>query len=276
MPIETKDGKFTIPRKSTLVLNGRDAKILVADYDFESQHLVYSTSEIFTHQSLGKTDVMLVYAYEDEDGEVALKATNGSAKATDGDITTSSADGIFQINYKHPNGTMPIQVTGAGDKDLLLLVAGYDSATRWWAPEISTDARVLIQGPYLVRDAKVSGSTLSFTGDIDATTDILVVAPDNVDTFQWNGKKVELQKQSDNLWKGTLTFDKPNLEISDLSKATWKYKAASPETAPDFDDSTWVDADHQDTNATVAPETKPVLYADDYGNIVRKMCFVHA
>ncbi|ORZ03961.1 glycoside hydrolase superfamily [Syncephalastrum racemosum] len=265
VPINTKDGSFTLPRNSTLVLNGRDAKILVADYDFESQHLVYSTSEIFTHQSLGKMDVIVVYAYEGEDGEFALKAANGSAKATDGDITTSSADGVLQINYKHPNGTMPIEVTGAGDKDLLLLVAGYNSATRWWAPEVSARERVLIQGPYLVRDAKVSGSTLSFTGDIDATTDILVVAPDNVRSFRWNNKSVKLQKQSNGIWKGTLTFDKPNIQITDLSKATWKYKAGSPETAPDFDDSTWMVADHQDTNATVAPETKPVLYADDYG-----------
>ena len=41
-PIETADGSYTVP----LRLTGQDAKTLVANYDLEGNHLVYSTSEI--------------------------------------------------------------------------------------------------------------------------------------------------------------------------------------------------------------------------------------
>ena len=45
-PISTADGTYTVP----LRLAGQDAKTLVADYDLEGEHLVYSTSEIETHR----------------------------------------------------------------------------------------------------------------------------------------------------------------------------------------------------------------------------------
>ena len=48
-PISTSDGSYTMPQQGTLQLNGQDAKMLVADYDMDGQHLVYSTSEIMTH-----------------------------------------------------------------------------------------------------------------------------------------------------------------------------------------------------------------------------------
>lgn len=270
--IETSDGKFTIPRSSKLILNGRDSKILAADYDFESQHLVYATSEIFTHFSTGSVDVLAVYAYEGEEGEIALKINeNVTVRSSDKGVTSSASDGITQINYEHPkNGTTAIQVSG-GDKDVLILVSGYSTATKWWAPVVSKEQRVLIQGPYLVRSASISGDTLSFLGDIDTDTPIEVVASDNIRNFHWNGKNVSLKKSSYGSWTGIIKFQKPNIKITDLTKATWKYSPASPESDPNFDDSKWLTADHTTTNSTTEPISLPVLYADDYG----KFYFAH-
>jgi beta-galactosidase GanA len=45
----------------------------------------------------------------------------------------------------------------------------------------------------------------------------------------------------------------------------WKYSAENPESAPDFDDSGWVAANHPTTTNPTKPATLPVLYADDYG-----------
>ncbi|KAI9322100.1 glycoside hydrolase superfamily [Dichotomocladium elegans] len=280
--VETTDGTFVVPRsrKSKLVLNGRDAKILVADYDFESQHLVYATSEIFTHQSFESYDVLIVYAYEQEDGELALKLKNkdhhqvkvsSSAKG----VSSSVKNSIVQINYKHPNGTISIYVSSSGDdgdgntKDLLILVAGYESAaTRWWAPTVKDTAsdRVLIQGPYLVREASIEGSTVHFLGDIDEDTPIQVVVPDYVKAFTWNGKAIHLRKGKHAIWTGLLKFTAPkNLLLPDLRKLDWKYSPASPETHPDFDDSSWIVANHLQTNSVTVPSSWPILYADDYG-----------
>ena len=268
--IETTDGKFEIPRSSKLILNGRDAKILTTDYAFNSQHLVYSTSEIFTHQDVGSHDVIVVYAYEKEEGEFAIKVKGDKPHVeTDDDSVKSEVnDGILQLTYTHPNGTTPVYISGGADKDLLVLVAGYDSALRWWAPYIDEKKgeRALIHGPYLVRNAKKAESTIAFTGDIDETTDIQVVLPDDVESITWNGENVKLTKQDKHgIFTGTLEFKKPDITFTDLTKATWKYKPASPETDPEFDDSEWVTADHLSTNSTTPHDTWPILYADDYG-----------
>ena len=76
-PITTSDGTYTIPQEGTLELNGQDAKMLVADYAMDGQHLVYSTSEIMTHfaqgsQDVGSQDVALLYGRDGEDGETVL------------------------------------------------------------------------------------------------------------------------------------------------------------------------------------------------------------
>lgn len=255
------------------MLNGRDAKIIVADYDFESQYLVYSTSEIFTHQTTGSQDVVVVYAYEGEDGEFAIKAGKDvQVNSTDSNVQSKVEDSILQINYQHPEGTIPIKVTFGDDsrKDLLILVSGYSAATRWWAPQVAggqdkDTERVLIHGPYLVRKSELSGSTLHFYGDIDETTPVQVVAPDFVKKFRWNGNNLDLEKTSYGTWTGTISFEDPDIRITDLTQATWKYSPAYPESEADFDDSEWAAADHTTTNSITTPQTLPILFADDYG-----------
>ena len=256
-----------------MVLNGRDAKLLVADYDFNSQHLVYTTSEIFTHQDVGSHDVIIVYAYEEEEGEFAIKVNDGENAHVEADnsVKSETADGILQLTYTHPNGTTPVYISGdSTEKDLLVLIAGYDSALRWWAPYIDEKKgeRALIHGPYLVRSAKKDKSTVAFTGDIDETTDIQVVLPDEIKSITWNGEKVKLKKQNKHgIYTGTLEFKEPNVNYTDLTKeAKWKYSPASPETEPDFDDSKWITADRLSTNSITPHDTWPILYADDYGN----------
>ncbi|KAI9275687.1 glycoside hydrolase superfamily [Phascolomyces articulosus] len=256
--IDTTDGTFTIPRSSKLILNGRDAKLLVTDYDFNSQHLVYSTSEIFTHQDAGSHDVIIVYAYEKEEGEFAIKVkddTKVKVETNNDSVKSETNDGILQLTYTHPNGTSPIYISGGAEKDLLVLVAGYQSALRWWAPYLNEKEgkRALINGPYLVRSATVSKddkSTVAFTGDIDETTDIQVVLPDGIKAITWNGEKVHLKKEDKHdIYTGILEFKKPDIKYTDLTEVTWKYKAA----------------DRLSTASITPHDTWPILYADDYG-----------
>ncbi|KAI9488309.1 hypothetical protein BDB00DRAFT_791956 [Zychaea mexicana] len=191
----------------------------------------------------------------------AIKATGSSKKdlkvKTHSSVKYKTADDVLQLTYTHPNGTTPAYISSASNKDLLVPVSGYDAALRWWAPSIDEngDKRVLINGLYLVRGASVSGGSVAFTGDIDATTDIQVNLPDDITSITWNGQDT-----------GTLEFKKPNIKFTeDLSKAQWKYSSAFPETDPAFDDSKWTTADHESTYSITVPETLPVLFADDYG-----------
>lgn len=241
--------------------------MLVADYAFNSQQLAYTTSELFTHQSMGSFDVLLVYAYEKEEGELAFKTSKGArVQSKDKSVKSKYADGLLQINYKHPNGTTPISIQ-QDTTDLLVLVAGYDSATRWWAPIVDkkSQQRVLVHGPYLVRSVSIKDGTLSLRADIDETTDLQIVAPDLVTQFEWNGRSIVLKKSKEGIWQGRLHFEEPKVEYTNLSEAKWEYHAGSPESEPDFDDSNWIKASHLETNSITPHMTYPVLFADDYG-----------
>ncbi|KAG2179370.1 hypothetical protein INT44_006216, partial [Umbelopsis vinacea] len=266
--ISTEDGRYSIPAKkgTYLTLDGRDAKIITAYYDFGSQHLVYSTSEIFTHIVQDSRDVLLVYAYEGHAGEIALKYPSGSANLTcsSSDVSSDYNNNVLQVNYHHPDGTNPICVSSPG-KDLLILVAGYESATKWWAPEIAPDERVLISGPYLVRNASVKGSTLSFYGDIDQDTSLEIVASESIKAITWNDQALQLRSTSYGTWTSFIPGPSADITLPDLSKLGWKFSNASPETQLSFDDSKWMDANHTITNSPYKPTTYPVLYGDEYG-----------
>jgi hypothetical protein len=47
--------------------------MLVADYDTDGQHLVYSTSELMTHLAQGGQDVALLHGRAGEGGETVLR-----------------------------------------------------------------------------------------------------------------------------------------------------------------------------------------------------------
>lgn len=267
--VDSANGTFAIPRKTgtQLVLNGRDAKIITTSYDFGSQHLLYSTSEIFTHLQQDSRDVMLVYAYEGEDGEFAITSPSQNVQAfgSASSVSSSLQNNVLQINYQHPNGTAFISASGKQGKQLLLIVSGYTSATKWWSPQTSTGQNILVSGPYLVRSAEIHGSRLALTGDTDTATSIEIVAPSAVHQVTWNGVNVLVKATKYGTLTGKIAGPSQDIKLPDLTKTSWKYSPASPETYNDFDDSQWVNADHQTTNNPFPPKTLPVLYADDYG-----------
>ena len=64
-----------IPQQSgtSITLDGRDSRLLTANYDFAGQHLVYSTSELDTQASIGGRSVALFYDPAGTDGETVLQ-----------------------------------------------------------------------------------------------------------------------------------------------------------------------------------------------------------
>jgi Beta-galactosidase, domain 2/Beta-galactosidase, domain 3 len=274
------DGEFAIPRKpdTHITLNGRDAKIITASYDFGSQHLLYSTSEIFTHIKQDSRDVILVYAYEGEHGEFAIASTSGDIRTygVEANVSSSFDHNVLQVNYIHPDGSTYVSAVSSKDgSEILLVVSGYRCALRWWAPQSSGGDKVLVSGPYLVRSAEIEGSRLSLTGDTDANTDIEIIVSDVISEVTWNGIHVMVTPTQHGTLTGQLPGPEEDVEIPDLEKAKWKYSPASPETANNFNDSNWVAADHQATSNPWQPMTLPVLYADDYGMqyIIEISCF---
>src|SRR5262249_36613661 len=89
LPISTTDGDYTIPQQGQLELNGEDMKAVVADWSFDSQHLVYSTADVMNHAALQGTDALVVQGRPGQTGETVLRYAGDQP-----DVTVLQGSGI--------------------------------------------------------------------------------------------------------------------------------------------------------------------------------------
>jgi beta-galactosidase GanA len=255
-PITTADGSYTLP----LRLNGQDAKTIVADYDLEGDHLVYSTSEIETHVR----GVALLHGRDGEAGETVLRyPTSPTVKVLEGTATAAydQASGDLRLTYTH-HGLLRVRITAPDRPALTLLVADEATAATFWRVD-----DVLVRGPQLVRTAKARNGRLELTGDTKSASPLEVWAPPMTRAVTWNGKPVVVRPGAGGSLLGVRDLaGPPGLVLPDLTARPWKHAAESPEAAPGFDDATWRTADLTATNSTTKPPAgQVVLTADDYG-----------
>ncbi|MGH3164971.1 MAG: beta galactosidase jelly roll domain-containing protein, partial [Trebonia sp.] len=249
-------------QSGTITLDGRDSRLLTADYQFGTgQDLVYSTSEIMTQAAFGRQDTMVLYDPSGTDGETVLhyssqpNATVLSGSAT---VTWDPSRDDLRLDYVH-NGLTEVRITGGGAAPLELLIADTNTAENFW-PETTSAGPVLVEGAYLVRTATVHDGVLSLTGDTSQAGKVTVWGGSTVRSVEWDGFRVATSANSD----GSVTGGLPGPRAVTLPTLTnWKFASEAPEAQPGFADSDWTLADHPSSNAN-SPST-PVLYASDYG-----------
>nr|WP_239148960.1 beta-galactosidase [Streptomyces sp. SID12501] len=247
LSLKGADGDYPrVPQQGTITVDGRDAKLLVADYDLSENHrLVYSTSEIMTHARIGDRDVALLYGRAGETGETVLRyAERPEVTVLDDDVTTAwdAERGDLRLNYTH-KGLARVLVNG-----LELLIADTAETAHWWRQD-TTAGPVLVRGPSLVRTAELAHGTLKLTGDSTKAAQIEVIA--DAGEVTWNGRKADVTAAPRPVRLPALT--------------TWKYKEEAPESAPGFDDSAWTTADHLTASNPDLAGSLPVLAMDEYG-----------
>jgi beta-galactosidase GanA len=252
-PLVTADGSYTVP----LRLNGQDAKTLVANYDLEGNHLVYSTSEIET----SLRGVALLHGRDGEAGETVLRypseprvqVLEGAASAGYDAVT-----GDLRLTYSH-HGLVRVRVTAPDRPSLTLLIADEDAAATFWRVD-----DVLVRGPQLVRTARVRDGVVDLSGDTKASAPLEVWAPPSARTVSWNGTRVAARSSSGSLVAVRNLAGPRQITLPDL--ISWRFSAESPEAKPGFDDAAWRTADLTATNSTTKPPAgQVVLTADDYG-----------
>ena len=253
-PIETADGSYTVP----LRLTGQDAKTLVADYDLEGNHLVYSTSEIETHLY----GVALLHGRDGEAGETVLRyPSEPTVRVLAGAATSTydAATGDLKLSYSH-HGLIKIQISAPDRPKLTLLIADEDTAAQFWRVD-----DVLVRGPELVRTARVRDGRLALTGDTKAAAPLEIWGAPGVHLVTWNGRPVAVRPAGGGSLIAVRDLAGPR-QITLPELTAWRYAAESPEATLGFDDSGWRTADQTVTNSTTKPPAgQVVLTADDYG-----------
>ncbi|KAF2843588.1 glycoside hydrolase family 35 protein [Patellaria atrata CBS 101060] len=272
--VNTSVGALTIPQYGgSVILNGHQSKILVTDFRFGTATLIYSTAEVLTYAVLDKCPVLVLWVPTGELAEFFLKgARKGSVEK---DQRTTSVkfhrrrEGLI-VGLTQSTGMTVIEF----DNDVKVIVVDRSYAYRFWAPNLSidpfapVDQSVLVQGPYLVRSAELTGNkkTISLTGDSDNATSIEVFAPHVAKNITWNGKALRTMRTG----YGSLTAKIPAVDSGMVQLPplnNWKAKDSLPERLPSYNDSgiAWADANHTETPNIFKPDTLPVLYVDDYG-----------
>ncbi|EJU05035.1 glycoside hydrolase family 35 protein [Dacryopinax primogenitus] len=287
----TSEGVITLPQDgSSITLTSRASKVIVHDLYFGSSHLLYSTAAILFAGTIGERDVLFLYGPATDSHEAAFKlsGTSSAIVNTSGplDIQTSTImDGTHTMVDVLP-GTTGLSYIWDSPSSLVLF-ADSDTAGTFWAPTIAqssatqfqhfyqfgTNETVLVGGPYLVRNASISGDTLELRGDLNDTTYLVVLAPSSVTKVTWNGDEVELDAGTSKVPSatGVLTATlTPKLTASSISLPSlneWKYADSLPEVSGSYDDSYWTTADKYTTNIPYKPiyGDGPILYGCDYG-----------
>ncbi|KAJ6559161.1 glycoside hydrolase family 35 protein [Mycena vulgaris] len=269
--IATKSaGNLTVPAFGNAIrLVGVQSKIIVSDFRFGNNTLVYSTAEVLSHSIIDGQSILALWLPDGEFGEFSI--LGGSKKrevvsGTGGGFHT--VGGNLVLSYKQQTTQSVLQFD-----HFRVILLPRSLAYAFWAPTltndpiVAADQIVFVNGPYLVRSLTISDSHVVVTGDTADATTLEVFAPAGCQAIQWNGKLAATHKTSYGSLKASL--GKPGLDAATLQQSLtlsgWKYTDALPEADAAYDDSNWVVADHQSTPNPTKPLTLPVLYADDYG-----------
>ena len=174
-----------------------------------------------------------------------------------------------------PSGVSRIEASS----NAVVIVADKDTASTFWQTFLQTQnpspfdvspnaSSVLLWGPYLVRNATVTDSSLNLVGDTNVTTQLVLLAgPSAITSITWNGKPANVSQNSNVGLTATIAGPPSSSFITpDLATATWKTANSLPEADPDFDDSEFVIANLTSTSRPQQPISGDiVLYVDEYG-----------
>ncbi|CAE6442843.1 unnamed protein product [Rhizoctonia solani] len=278
LDVKTKSGSVTLPG---LALDGRDSKIFVTEYPFGGSVMSYSTAEVATWLTLDGQDHIILFASNQTTKTVipTTSRTKPTIAGSSSSITATLSSNAVTISGKPPSSGLVRVTIGktsvwVADKKWL--------APRIWQPRTTgttgngiydlspRTGSVLVFGPYLVRNATLTGSTLALVGDLasNSATELEVLAPSSVKTVTWNGKNIKFTKTSSGTLKVTLNTPDLRPELPDLKSLEWKCTDSLPEVELGFDDSQWTLANKTTTARPARFQPlggKIMLYADEYG-----------
>jgi hypothetical protein len=263
--LNTSQGVITVPN---INLNSRQSKIMVTDYNFGSNTLLYSSADVLTYGNFD-VDVLVLYLEEDQTGQFALKgnsANNTHAIFGTSQLVATPAAGSTTIVYTQGSGITVLQTGG-----VLIYLLEQKTAWKFWAPlttnspDIKPNEQIFVFGPYLVRCAYISHGVVHISGDNDNATTIEVYTGDpKIQTIDWNGIRLD----ATNTPYGSVTAQIPGAENRTVSLPpleNWRNADSLPEKLNTYDDSKWTVCNKNSTLSPVAPLTKPVLFSSDYG-----------
>lgn len=268
------NGTITVPQTGgSLSLPGRDTKIHVTDYPVGNHTMQYCTAEIFTWQQVQDQTILVLYGGVGEFHELALRESHQVLQIEGDNVSASVSSVSTVISWTVQDKRQVIQVD-----DLTIYLLDRNSAYNYWTAILpnGTNGRygnsvmnpdaVIVNGPYLVRSADVSGSTLNIQADFNKTASFEVIgAPTGVSKLSINGQSTEFTKSKQGSWLATPSITFPDIKLPDFKSLDWLSMDSLPELQPGYDDSQWTSSQNFTRNTAWPLNTPVSLYGSDYG-----------
>ena len=274
----TSAGNITAPQLGgSLLLQGRDSKIMVSDFDVGGINLIYSTADIFTWtKGVAPNRVLIVYGEAGETHELAFLTTIGSATLVEGsDVQIKQIGSTYVIQWQV---TPARRVVNFGNGELQVHLLWRNDAFNHWLVELPaadpignytspSKALSIVKAGYLIRSASIDGDALQLSGDANITTTIEVISsPIEIEKLSFNGQSLDTAKSSLGNLQATVEFQEPSLVLPQFDPTSWRSIDSLPEIQNGYDDSLWtLCSQNSTTNNQRALTTPTSLYASDYG-----------
>ena len=201
VPVSTADGSYTVPQAGTLQLNGKDMKVIVAGYQLDSAHLVYSTSHLMTHAPIGGQDVALLASRPGDDGETVLRYPATRLRAGRPRAGRDGRDQFLGRQHRRPAARLPAPGRDPDPGDPGRLLAGRCSCWPWTTPRPGRSggwpprpARCWSAGRPWSAPRPCAEPCWSSPGTPRPPTPLEVWAPRPVGAVWWNGRPVPLTR----------------------------------------------------------------------------------
>lgn len=262
-----------------LDLQRRESKILITNYSAGSHKILYSTAELLTWQTIDGVDTLFYVtgdrghtqeiAFFFEDKEIDVQLRHQGLKS----VNITAKNNIATLSFTTEPGH---DITSIRVSDTFHMICfNKASAYRFWAPvlrqgpkKVNLQDQVLVQGPYLVRNATADGSMLHLVGDVNQDTALLLWVTAGFKKVTWNGEELHLEDgpflSRQAILRGP-EEGKVILPSLNSTETEWKVMDSLPEIEIEYDDSEWVVARNSSTNEAFPPITLPCLYAGEYG-----------
>ncbi|KAJ5925341.1 beta-galactosidase [Penicillium verhagenii] len=277
LQVPTSIGNVSIPQLGgSLSLHGRDSKIHVVDYDVGGINLIYSSAEVFSWKKSGSKSVLILYGGEGETHELAVPGSLNLPSKVEGSglIIRQPTSAATIIHWS----VEPSRRVVHFGKDLEIHLLWRNDAYNHWVLDLPLPApigrhtspsrargSVIVKAGYLVRTAEIYGSALKLTGDINATTDIeIIAAPSTLSSMYFNDQEIKTETTNERL-QGRITYVRPQIELPDLKSQQWHFVDSLPEIQPGYDDSQWTVCNHTHSYNPRNLTTPTSLYSSDYG-----------
>ncbi len=243
---------------------GLDARLLATGISLGQRTLRHSTAQPMLRLTAGRQDVAVFTGRTGETTETVVEAA-AEPVFTVLEGRPAASTGTARCMYRPGSaGWSGCWWTAGGAAAAAAPARRRRNLGRLWRHD-TPSGQVLVYGPELLRTVGLSGTTARLGGDTVEEADLEAWLPRGVTEVVWNGRRVPTHTTRSGSLRATHRL--PGAGPVRLPALTgWRRRVENPESAPDFDDSTWRTADRTTSfSTTPVPASGPVLFADDYG-----------